>query len=115
MTLAFEPTDVELQIASEWYSGMGKLYAIASTGALSTGTRRPWRMVGGVWQDMTDDEWRLSLLVDLSRELGDIGSAAHLADIQGTWECDYPTDAVYDFENRVDDIIRELQEQGVDY
>lgn len=60
MTLEFD--DDELRVAMEWHGGMrSMLYAVASTGTLRIGTRRPDPA-------MTDAEWLQDLAWRLSTE-----------------------------------------------
>lgn len=61
------PTDAERTFATDWHGGQGSmLYAVASTGALSRGTVRPYGTE-------TDDEWDDWLRFRLRAELGTIG------------------------------------------
>lgn len=63
--------DDELEIAMQWHGGASSmLYAIASTGALRLGSRRPD-------PSMTDAQWFQDLAYRLSTE------AEHCADIAG--------------------------------
>jgi hypothetical protein len=79
-------TDVELRdieipgeyldLCTAWHSGLNcKLYAVASTGALTLGSRRPW----GDFVDryLTDTEWHVSLWNDLE---SDVRYAADMAE-----------------------------------
>jgi len=56
-----------VQFAAEWYDGQADiLYAIASTGNLETGNRRPYDEDG---LPMTDAAWGAYLLSDLTGQL----------------------------------------------
>ena len=54
-------------LASEWYSGTDLLYAIASTGNLTLGNRRPWN--DDESRSMTDEEWYANLFSNLAADL----------------------------------------------
>lgn len=109
--LVYDPTGAEANLAVDWHGGQGSmLYAVASAGALTTGGRRPMRMSGGVWQDMTDDEWKLSLLVGLSRELYDVCVA--LSHDESDYD-DYNT--AEGWATKVDAMIVDLEDAGVEY
>lgn len=70
MTTIYTATANEQELASFWHGGMGSmLYAVASTGALSTGTIRPRWWDG---EPMTDEEWGRDLLGRLRTEVGEI-------------------------------------------
>lgn len=67
---SIEFDDDELQAAMDWHSGMSSmLYAIASTGALRLGTRRPD-------PSMTDAEWMQDLAYRLAAEAEESADAA---------------------------------------
>ena len=59
-------------LASEWYDGSGcMLYAVASTGGLTTGTIRPIAHESdGTGYPMSDEQWYYSLWVDLAADVG---------------------------------------------
>jgi len=80
----YEPTDDELQLANNWHSGQSSmLYAIASTGALTRGTRRPSTDDGDGPRPMTDEEWSEDLLWMLTKEVREIVT---MAEAQGESE-----------------------------
>jgi hypothetical protein len=55
-----------IRIASYWHSGQDDmLYAVASTGSLTTGSRRPY----DDGRPYTDEEWYWSLWADLAASL----------------------------------------------
>lgn len=57
-----------ITFASEYHDGVGSmLYAVASTGGVSLGTRRPW--IDNQTRPMTDEEWDLSLWKSLSYDV----------------------------------------------
>lgn len=66
----YRATEAEVTLASEWHGGQASmLYAVASTGALSLGTRRPAGCD-------TDAEWAEYLRDTLARELREVCSLA---------------------------------------
>lgn len=82
------PTDEQLELARDWAGGISTmLRAVESTGRLVLGTRRPiaqfdrhgfpcgWKSAVDE-RPMTDEEWALSLLADLSAELGNVARLA---------------------------------------
>lgn len=81
----YEPTENEVALAQDWHGGQqSMLYAIASTGSLTLGTRRPVRTF---WDDgrivhepMSDDEWQAELRSRLLAELRDCEPHANTAD-----------------------------------
>ncbi len=84
-------------VCADWHSGSGcVLYAIASTGGLTTGTIRP--------AGCNDEEWYLSLWRDLAVDLGYIGLLGRAV-----------LDDLNDFEDWVDAIVDRLTEEyGID-
>lgn len=92
--------DEFLSLASEWYQGSGSmLYAIASTGSLTTGSIRP--------SGMTDEEWYVSLFDDLGSELYD---TIKLTDRIDTGKhADH--DALREFRAWADDIAERLRKE----
>ncbi len=86
------------ELAVNWHGGQASmLYAIASTGALTRGTRRPSvsttaRGEGMVHRPMTDSEWAEDLLHRLWCELQDIVSGDHASDLDAgvalPWQAD---------------------------
>ncbi len=67
------------EIAEGWHGGQSSmLYAILSTGDLTTGSIRPSTYDENnelglpIWRQMTDNEWLGDLAFDLWRELADI-------------------------------------------
>jgi len=67
--LVDRPSERERRLAADWHSGQNSmLYAIASTGSLSLGTRRP--------PNTADDVWAESLLSSLVGELANVADAA---------------------------------------
>jgi hypothetical protein len=87
--LRLEVTPERAFLAADWHGGQGSmLYAVASTGALTLGTRRPlkgergeyvineregwpqWVAISdGSWHPMTDDEWLRDLVERLLVEV----------------------------------------------
>jgi len=62
--------DIFVRLCKSWHGGQSSmLYAIASTGNLTPGSRRPCDCDGTPW---TDTQWRASLYSDLYRELSSI-------------------------------------------
>jgi len=67
-----------IELATDWHGGQSStLYAILSTGDLTTGTVRPstWDEEANglpVRRPVTDDEWRADLAGDLWQECSDI-------------------------------------------
>lgn len=90
-----EVSDDELDFAVGWHEGLSSaLYAVASTGALELGSRRPMEMVDGVWESVTDAEWRYGLLDNLRKELEDVLN--YLDGLQYAHTVDGPSDAIDD-------------------
>jgi hypothetical protein len=60
-----------VSLAARWYSGQDDLlYAVSSTGGLTTGGQRPsYQGDDRNWLSMTDEEWYLSLWVGLSSDV----------------------------------------------
>ena len=93
------PTDDQLALARDWHDGQSSmLYAVASTGTLRFGTRRPIvsddSPYPSGWREATDREWREILTDALMSELRVVESCA---------ERDMPDDAAIAYEWR--DII----------
>jgi len=83
-------------IAGEWYGGQGcMLYAVCSTGGLTTGTIRPRNDSDG--SPCSDEQWYYNLWCELS---GDVGRAARDA---GSDHEDY-TDLI-NFEDWIDNNV----------
>lgn len=74
LTVVYDPTPDQLAACQAWHGGQAStFYAVASTGSLATGTRRPstvdhYDHGAPVWRPMTDAEWRAELLDGLWRE-----------------------------------------------
>ena len=87
-----KPTEKQLQLAAAWHGGQGSmLYAVASTGSLSLGSRRPlvWDegFTGPItkdpdcgWRPATDREWADALVDQLVTELRSVERSADLAE-----------------------------------
>jgi hypothetical protein len=57
-----------VKLAEQWHSGLSDmLYAVASTGNLTTGTNRPWN--DDESRPMTDEEWYASLYSALASDI----------------------------------------------
>jgi hypothetical protein len=65
-------------LSSQWYSGMDMLYAVASTGGLTLGSRRPFNR--DVDRVLTDQEWHVQLWNELE---SDVRLSAKLAEKSG--------------------------------
>jgi hypothetical protein len=106
-------------VAGDWYGGQGcMLYAVCSTGGLTTGTNCPVL-------DYTDDadrdqKWYYSIWCDLSADVGSAECAARKA--VETWEGDYNCDEyeelvsncrdLQDFEDWVDNTVLPMLAAG---
>lgn len=82
---AYEPTDEERQLAADWHDGsQSMLYAIALTGSLTLGTRRPARTFYDdgriIHEPYTDEEWTAELRSRLLAELRECEPHAGTAD-----------------------------------
>jgi hypothetical protein len=87
-----EVSDEQLQLARAWHGGQGSmLYAVASTGSLSLGSRRPLVWDEGFadpvtndpdcgWRPATDREWADALVDQLVTELRSVERSADLAE-----------------------------------
>jgi hypothetical protein len=87
-----EVSEEQLQLARAWHGGQGSmLYAVASTGSLSLGSRRPlvWDegFTGPItgdpdcgWTLATDRQWADALVDQLIAELRSVERSADLAD-----------------------------------
>jgi hypothetical protein len=87
-----EVSEEQLQLARAWHGGQGSmLYAVASTGSLSLGSRRPlvWDegFTGPItkdpdcgWTLATDRQWADALVDQLVAELRSVERSADLAD-----------------------------------
>jgi len=108
--MVYEPTGEQLGLAAEWYGGSGSmLYAVASTGMLSTGTVRPSTHDGDwAWRPMTDTEWAHDLAWRLWREVREIGP---MADDQGLHGDAAVAEEWADTLEVVVDMLAELVEQ----
>jgi hypothetical protein len=95
-----------VRIASEWYGGQTDLlYAVSSTGGLTTGSRRPLNDEG--WA--SDEEWYYGLWVALS---GDVGYARKVCQKgldanDDNDDTDYESDlaVLTDFEDWIDEEV----------
>ena len=89
-------------IASNWYGGQGcMLYAVSSTGGLTTGTNRPRSDFAD--RMATDEEWYYQLWCELS---SDIGIAARAAEAGHNGDSDIEDAATLrEFEDWVDDHV----------
>lgn len=112
-----------VRVAGEWYSGMGDmLYAVCSTGGLTTGTNCP--VSDYMNRRDRDEKWYLTIWRNLSCDVGRAESAARkqLVDYGDPPEFEDWDDSEYlelvkdvedlqDFENWVDNtVISDLEE-----
>jgi hypothetical protein len=90
------------EICNGWYGGQGcMLYAVCSTGGLTTGTIRPRRDDDGC--PMSDEEWYYSLWVELS---GDVAYAARAAEAGHNGDSDIEDAATLrEFEDWIDNTV----------
>ncbi len=98
-----------VEICGGWYNGMGDLlYAVSSTGALTTGTRCPVRQYDDL--DDRDRKWYYSLWCELS---ADVGRAECSARSMSAVDDDYAFDAevLAEFEEWVDNVCDLLAEE----
>lgn len=77
MDTIYTPTRAELDLANDWHGGSASmLYAVSSTGALSTGTE-------SYRAGRTDDEWGADLLDKLADEVADVRQDCHARTYDG--------------------------------
>jgi len=95
--------DEFVAICDGWYDGMGDMvYAVSSTGNLTTGTIRPAGCD-------SDEQWYLNLWCDLSADLCNAVRAAKKGYNGQSDKDDYPV--LVRFEDYVDSIIERLERE----
>lgn len=99
---SIEIPDKYVEACDGWYSGMSDLlYAVCSTGGLTTGTNRPPECD-------TDEKWYLALWDNLSADVMHARKASDNADIGEGGEDHI---VLVEFEGWVDDICKRLAEE----
>ena len=95
------------ELCQNWYDGMGDtLYAVASTGNLTTGCLRP--IIDG--DPVSDERWYYDLWAGLSVDIGSARRAACKLRDRGDDNEDWASeaDSLEEFEKWVDDICELL-------
>jgi hypothetical protein len=101
------PSDY-VDVAGRWYDGMDMLYAVCSTGGLTTGTSCPVRDYDGL--EDRDVKWYYGLWLSLS---GDVGRARRAAEAGHNGESDSDDAAVLaEFEDWIDNEVLPQLEAG---
>lgn len=107
--LVYEPTGEEIDLAINWHGGQSSmLYGVASTGALSLGTRRPLMSDS---RSMSDAEWSLDLVLRLYKEVSEIVDSTK-SDPDDFYDYDTAEDWLTNLSPIITAIVDALDESG---